>query len=138
MRKFKKQKSWILQGIYNTHYTITHKPEVKDLPLAIKDKRVWRVWKMFCADTGVELPANDVDHLSPVKKAKILSGYLEWNSENKKRVYRVIASNYRGEQRDPEPVDLTRACDYCGNEYTPKRAGSRYCSTKCRVAGHRA
>jgi len=29
-------------------------------------------------------------------------------------------------------------CSHCGQSYEPKRSNSRYCSTKCRVAHHRA
>ena len=134
MREFKRQKSWILQQIYHLQYGSTR----KSIPLGIRDQRVWRVWKMFSADTGVKLTVRGVDHLKPGKQAVILDQYRKWHAENKKRVYRVIASEYWGEQKDPEPVDLTRTCDHCGNEYTPKRAGSRYCSTKHRVAAHRA
>jgi len=31
-----------------------------------------------------------------------------------------------------------RQCAHCGNDYTPNRADSRYCATRCRVAAHRA
>src|ERR1035437_10840051 len=33
---------------------------------------------------------------------------------------------------------LARECRHCGNGYIPRRSDSRYCSTRCRVAAHRA
>lgn len=33
---------------------------------------------------------------------------------------------------------VTVACTVCGNDYTPKRSDSRYCSVRCRVKAHRA
>lgn len=31
-----------------------------------------------------------------------------------------------------------RCCDHCGETYEPKRSGSKFCSTRCRVAASRA
>jgi len=31
-----------------------------------------------------------------------------------------------------------RCCDHCGETYEPKRKGSKFCSTRCRVAANRA
>lgn len=31
-----------------------------------------------------------------------------------------------------------RCCDHCGETYKPKRSGSKFCSTRCRVAASRA
>ena len=31
-----------------------------------------------------------------------------------------------------------RPCECCGQEYQPSRRDARYCSTRCRVAAHRA
>ena len=33
---------------------------------------------------------------------------------------------------------LTQTCAHCGQTYTPKRSNSVYCTSKCRVAAHRA
>jgi len=30
-----------------------------------------------------------------------------------------------------------RACEHCGEEFTPKRSDARFCSVRCRVAAHR-
>jgi hypothetical protein len=41
----------------------------------------------------------------------------------------------RAEQRkENQPV----ACIHCGSEFTPKRSTAQFCSTRCRVAAHRA
>ena len=31
-----------------------------------------------------------------------------------------------------------KACEVCGNDFEPKRSTARFCSSKCRVAAHRA
>jgi len=36
------------------------------------------------------------------------------------------------------PEGFARNCDHCGREYTAKRDTSRFCSTNCRVAAHKA
>lgn len=36
------------------------------------------------------------------------------------------------------PTGFTRLCDSCGREYVAKRDTSRFCSSRCRVAAHRA
>lgn len=36
------------------------------------------------------------------------------------------------------PAPRIQACDHCGDNYTPPRTDSRYCSGRCRVAAHRA
>jgi hypothetical protein len=36
------------------------------------------------------------------------------------------------------PIDRTKTCEHCDEAFTPKRADARFCSTKCRVAAHRA
>ena len=35
-------------------------------------------------------------------------------------------------------MSLTAACEKCGNTFTTCRRHARYCSTRCRVATHRA
>jgi|GEM_PF-5522277 len=39
--------------------------------------------------------------------------------------------------RTPERPDRTRACDHCGESFTPMRDHARFCSGRCRVAAHR-
>ena len=43
----------------------------------------------------------------------------------------------RSRMRRPQ-VDLTRECEWCGERFTPARAHAVTCSTRCRVARHRA
>jgi hypothetical protein len=33
---------------------------------------------------------------------------------------------------------VTGTCTHCGESFHPKRSSARYCSTRCRVAAHRA
>jgi hypothetical protein len=40
----------------------------------------------------------------------------------------------RGSDEPYEP----RPCSHCGQPFTPERSTARYCSTRCRVAFHRA
>ena len=40
------------------------------------------------------------------------------------------------QQRDIEPVQCI--CTHCGETFTPKRSTAKTCSTRCRVAAHRA
>ena len=49
---------------------------------------------------------------------------------------RTERQNLRREQR--QTWRAARECERCGNEYRASRADSRYCSTRCRVAAHRA
>jgi hypothetical protein len=37
-----------------------------------------------------------------------------------------------------ERESLTRACDSCGNEFTPSRRDARFCCSRCRVRAYRA
>ena len=50
---------------------------------------------------------------------------------------------YRREQsvsrrRKRAEIRGSRCCDHCSQAYEPKRLGSRFCSTRCRVAANRA
>ncbi len=36
------------------------------------------------------------------------------------------------------PVPVLIPCEVCGESFQPKRKTARYCSTRCRVAHHRA
>ena len=42
---------------------------------------------------------------------------------------------YRAKRATPKPE---QPCAHCGEMFTPKRSTARFCSTKCRVAAHRA
>lgn len=44
----------------------------------------------------------------------------------------------RSRMRRGPRQDLTRACEHCGEMFTPTRSDARFCSTRCRVAAHRA
>jgi len=46
-----------------------------------------------------------------------------------------LGAKWRQENR---PKPLARSCDYCSETYEPKRSGSLFCSTKCRVYANRA
>jgi len=37
-----------------------------------------------------------------------------------------------------EQQNMTRCCERCAHEFTAKRRDARFCSTRCRVAAHRA
>jgi hypothetical protein len=126
MRTFKTQKSWILGKIYQIHQG----GFADDIPVAIRDQRIWRLWDMFRRDTSLTIAAGDADNTT-------LKNYRKWHKANPARVDRVVASQYWGDKKDPAPVNLTRVCEQCSDEYTPNRSDSRYCSTKCRVAAHR-
>lgn len=45
----------------------------------------------------------------------------------------------RNKKRQQRGTDLSaRPCVHCGVTFAPKRSTARYCSTRCRVAAHRA
>ena len=41
-------------------------------------------------------------------------------------------------ERSAAAGDRSLPCDHCGATFTPERSTARYCSTRCRVAAHRA
>ena len=49
---------------------------------------------------------------------------------------RAVARDRKRRQRG---TDLSvKPCSHCGATFTPKRSTARFCSTRCRVAAHRA
>ena len=46
--------------------------------------------------------------------------------------------NARRRQKRAEAAREPLACENCGEPFTPRRSDARYCSTRCRVAAHRA
>jgi hypothetical protein len=46
-------------------------------------------------------------------------------------------THVHSKQPRPHVTHEPRACDHCGEEFTPARADARYCSGKCRTAHHR-
>ena len=46
------------------------------------------------------------------------------------------AERRRAKRRRPPPNQ--RACAQCGETFSPARSDARFCSTRCRVAAHRA
>jgi hypothetical protein len=54
-----------------------------------------------------------------------------------KRERHIAAGLARGDGRYIYE-EVGRCCDHCGAHFMPKRTTARYCSTRCRVAAHRA
>jgi endogenous inhibitor of DNA gyrase (YacG/DUF329 family) len=48
------------------------------------------------------------------------------------------ATHVQSKQPRPHVEHQPRACEQCGASYTPHRSDSHFCSTRCRVAHHRA
>jgi hypothetical protein len=51
---------------------------------------------------------------------------------------RECAREVRNERRRAANALLSRACGHCGETFRPARVDARFCSTRCRVAAHRA
>ena len=57
--------------------------------------------------------------------------------DHKRALDRLAAKRRR--RRSGEVVDRAEAtCAHCGETFTPKRSTAQFCSTRCRVAAHRA
>lgn len=48
------------------------------------------------------------------------------------------AEHARARRAEAAAARPARDCDRCGQSYIPTRTDARYCSTRCRVAAHRA
>lgn len=57
---------------------------------------------------------------------------------NSARYGDMLTQQGQGNSRFYRPEGFTRNCDHCGQKYTAKRDTSRFCSTNCRVAAHKA
>jgi hypothetical protein len=76
-------------------------------------------------------------------RTQVTERAAEANRENQRRrrnretIERRIAAGHL-KQTSGFLLTVRPACAHCGETFVPKRTTARYCSTRCRVAAHRA
>ena len=63
---------------------------------------------------------------------------LLWQEERSQRRRERNAEWMRQHRAQSQQPHQISSCAHCGATFTPKRSTARYCSTRCRVAAHRA
>lgn len=89
-------------------------------------------WRSTCPHCGQEAAG-----LSPKHRSLIQRCCRVCRLEHERAMARLAARRRRrakGEVTTPS----TMACAHCGATFTPKRSTAQFCSTRCRVAAHRA